>query len=76
MAKKENIAASPVFEEVAELTGLPCDQLVADMSKFLAEVGSSPETATLKDLRLAMAAFLAEIMGQECDLDEVDAETT
>ncbi len=54
---------SPMFDHVAQLTGLPQNQISSEMSELLEKVGADPKTATLDDLRRATAALLAEVMG-------------
>ncbi|MEW6056816.1 MAG: hypothetical protein AB1540_09385 [Bdellovibrionota bacterium] len=54
-----------LFQEVADLTGLPKHLISEELVTILGQVGSNPQAVTLEDLRRAMTMYLREVMGSE-----------
>ena len=69
MGKTTTAFGSKLIDEVATLSGLPVENITDEIHSRLHEVGCDPQHATLEDLRRAMAAFLAEMMGEFSDAD-------
>lgn len=69
MGQSKAAVGSKLIDEVATLSGLPVGNVTDEIHMRLHEVGCDPQHATLDDLRRAMAAFLAEMMGEYCDID-------
>lgn len=56
-----------LFQEVADLTGLPKHLISEELVEILARVGATPHAVTLEDLREAMATYLMEVIGPNPD---------
>ncbi len=54
-----------LFKEVTALTKLPKNLISEELVTILKNVGTSPQSMTLEDLRKAMAAYLTDVMGQK-----------
>jgi hypothetical protein len=63
----EKAIGNPLFQEIMVLTGLPKNHISEELVAILEEVGASPESVTLEDLRNAMAAYLMQVIGPELD---------
>ncbi len=58
------IQGNELFNEIAELSGLPVEKVTSELARKLTEIGSDPAAATLDDIRTAMAAYLQEVMAE------------
>jgi hypothetical protein len=62
---EEGKMGNQLFTEVADLTGLPKQLISEELVSILGKVGTDPHAVTLEDLRMAMAAYLMEVIGTE-----------
>ena len=72
MTQPKTAVGEQLIGEIATLSGLPVEKVTQEIESQLQEVGCDPKKATIDDLRRAIAAFLAETMGEFCDIESQD----